>query len=85
MYKIGFTKHADKEFKNLPSVIKDSMRKVLNGVFVQDPYNHSLAIKKLHEPLTGYRLRVGSYRILYLVEDDYIKVYKIEHRKDAYK
>lgn len=35
----------------------------------------------------SYRLRVGSYRVLYEVDDGrkVIYIYRIKHRKDAYK
>ncbi len=85
MYRMGFTKHADKEFKALPKETKESVRKVLNGIFIENPHSSELQVKKLHDPLTGFRLRIGNYRVLYLIEGDYIKVYKIEHRKDAYR
>lgn len=43
------------------------------------------------KPLTGrehiWRLRVGDYRILYLIEDDVVMVLviRIRHRSDAYR
>ncbi len=32
-----------------------------------------------------YRLRVGDYRILFEIVEDKLIVYRIRHRKDAYK
>ena len=42
--------------------------------------------KKLKENL-GYRLRVGDHRILYTVDKtvQIIEIYKIGHRRDAYR
>jgi mRNA interferase RelE/StbE len=41
-------------------------------------------VKKL-KGLDGYRVRVGSYRILFDIKDADILVYKIEPRGDVYK
>ncbi|MFX0197594.1 MAG: type II toxin-antitoxin system RelE/ParE family toxin [Candidatus Hodarchaeota archaeon] len=32
-----------------------------------------------------YRLRVGDYRVLFETEKNKISIYRIRHRKDAYK
>ncbi len=32
-----------------------------------------------------YRLRVGNYRVLFEVDGNQVVVYRIKHRKDAYK
>ncbi|MBU8901486.1 MAG: type II toxin-antitoxin system RelE/ParE family toxin [Victivallales bacterium] len=42
-------------------------------------------VKHLTNFTPEYRLRVGNYRVLFEVEKDEIKVYRIKHRKDAYK
>lgn len=34
---------------------------------------------------SGYRLRVGDYRVLYLVEKKKIIILSVQHRKDAYR
>ncbi len=42
-------------------------------------------VKKLTDFTPEYRLRVGSYRILFEIEsDDCVMVYRIIHRKEAY-
>lgn len=35
----------------------------------------------------GYRIRIGDYRVLYLIDDqkEQIQIYRIKHRKDAYR
>lgn len=81
-YKIEIKKSAQKEIKNLPN---KELKKVVDKI-------NSLA----HEPrpagckkLSGeekYRIRVGSYRVLYSIEDDVLVIYvvKVGHRKDVY-
>ncbi len=42
-------------------------------------------VKHLTNFTPEYRLRVGNYRILFEIEGNYIKVYRIKHRKNIYK
>jgi mRNA interferase RelE/StbE len=41
-------------------------------------------VKKLSARHHEYRLRVGQYRILFMLEGDLISVYAVRHRKEAY-
>jgi len=41
-------------------------------------------VKKLKAHKNHYRLRVGSYRVLFRLEGDVIEVYAIKDRKEAY-
>ena len=41
-------------------------------------------IKKL-QGISGYRLRVGNYRVLFDVSDNNIEIGRILHRKDSYR
>jgi len=42
-------------------------------------------VKRLTHFSPEFRLRVGEYRILFETEDDRLMIYRIRHRKDAYK
>jgi len=42
-------------------------------------------VKKLTNFTPEYRMRVGDWRILFEVEGEKIIVYRIRHRKEAYK
>jgi mRNA interferase RelE/StbE len=42
-------------------------------------------IKRLTNFTPEYRLRVGSYRVLFQLEEKKIIIYRILHRKDAYR
>lgn len=42
-------------------------------------------VKRLTNFTPEYRLRVGNFRILFEIEDKEIVIYRIVHRKDAYK
>ena len=75
-----------------PRAIKD-----LRRLPKQDATRVADAIAALKEDLTGdvkkltnfspeYRLRVGSHRVLFEVEDDNcVMVYRIVHRREAYR
>jgi len=42
-------------------------------------------VKRLTSFTPEYRLRVGDYRILFEIEEEKLIIYRIRHRKDAYK
>jgi mRNA interferase RelE/StbE len=35
--------------------------------------------------MVGHRVKVGDYRIIYVIDNDCINIIKIGHRKDVYK
>jgi len=41
-------------------------------------------VKKLTGRTQEYRLRVGGFRILFMLENDLISVYAVKDRKEAY-
>ena len=42
-------------------------------------------VKRLTNFTPEYRLRVGDYRVLFEVDGDKLIMYRILHRKDAYR
>jgi len=50
-----------------------------------DPLGIRFKARKVQIPFTGYRLRLRDYRVLFEFEGETILVYRIRHRKDAYK
>lgn len=83
-YKVLIKPSAVKELENFPRK-KDRQRIVERiSALADDPRPHG------SQKLSGkdrYRLRQGSYRIIYAIEDDALVVYvvKIGHRKDVYR
>ncbi len=82
-YKIEIKKTAVKELNHLPP---NDLKKIIKSIqnLVIDP--RPSGCKKL----TGeekYRIRIGNYRVLYMIEDDILIVYivKIGHRRDVYR
>ncbi len=83
-FKIELTKVALKNFKSLSEKNTLVIFAAIEDL-KQDPFNKNLDIKKLKTPFEGYRIRKGSFRILFIIENKTILIYSIKHRKDAYK
>lgn len=84
-YTVVFKKSAAKELQSLPQRIQN---KILDAVQLLslNPYSELLQIKKMKNADSLYRFRIQDYRVVYLIEDQVIKVtiIKIGHRKDVY-
>lgn len=84
-YEVVFKKSAAKELQSLPQKVQ---QKVIDAVqlLALNPYTELLQIKKMKGAESLYRLRIQDYRVIYLIENEIIKVtiIKIGHRKDVY-
>lgn len=80
-YKIEFKPKALKDCRKIPNsqlrLIFEQIEKMSNELKGE--------VKRLTNFTQEYRLRVGDYRILFEIEGDRLIVYRIRHRKDAYK
>lgn len=85
MARVFLEPKAGREFKKLPKDVRLLIYGILTGVFSKDPLSPVLDVRKMQHPLPGYRLRVGDYRVLFMLEVDTVKIYRIRHRKDAYR
>lgn len=82
MYTIGLKPRATKDLRRIhkqeASRIADAMERLTD--------NLSGDVKKLTNFTPEYRLRVGSYRVLFEIENENeIVVYRIVHRREAYR
>ena len=70
--------------KKLPASLQQSIRSNLDCL-AENPFANDADVKKLQGP-SGYRLRVGNYRVIYELENRklIIQVLEIAHRKDIY-
>ena len=83
-YKIIFMPAAQKAWRNLPGNITGAIQKKLQALVAGA---HNLDVKKLAgRRYPTYRLRVGSYRVLYEVyeKEIVVRVIRVAHRKEAY-
>jgi mRNA interferase RelE/StbE len=75
MYNIILSKRADKVLSKIPKLQKTRLINAIEELGVNPrPFGY---IKLTLSPY--YRIRVGNYRILYLVEDDVRKVVNIDY------
>ena len=85
-YKVLVSGTASKEFKALQRKEQDRIRDRLNEL-AEDPHNSSnrLDTKKLSGTNhTYFRLRIGTYRVIYYIQEETIRVVRITLRSDAY-
>jgi mRNA interferase RelE/StbE len=82
-YKILFTRQSEKDLSNLP---KSDFRKVEIAIAKLADNPRPPKSKKL-TARDSWRIRIGNYRVIYLIEDDNLIVIVIEigHRKEVYK
>ena len=82
-YVVSLKRSAEKELERLPTKIHDTIVERLVSL-KEDP--RPTGARKLHGQ-EGYRVRVGSYRILYVVDDSEkrVEVFSIAHRREVYR
>lgn len=84
-YEVVFKKSAAKELQGLPQKIQ---QKILDAVQLLslNPYTDLLQIKKMKGVDSLYRVRIQDFRVIYLIENQIIKVtiIKIGHRREVY-
>jgi len=85
VYVVVFKKSAAKELQALPKKVQ---QKILDAVQLLslNPYTELLQIKKMKGADSLYRVRIQDYRVIYLIENQIIKItiIKISHRKEVY-
>ena len=79
-YQIEFSTRAVKEYKRLPQNIKTFVDVALTKLSA----GGNLDIKPLKGERNTYRIRVGSYRILYLKINGIYLIVRIAHRQNVY-
>ncbi|MGP8214571.1 MAG: type II toxin-antitoxin system RelE family toxin [Bacteroidia bacterium] len=85
MYRITFKKGAIKELQRLPSFTVKNISRAINKL-AENPRPDGC--KKLVDSKENmWRIRVGDYRVLYVIEDkiQIVDIRRIGHRKDIYR
>jgi mRNA interferase RelE/StbE len=84
MYKIEYLENVVED--DIPSLSKSEKLKIKKAIeekLVNDPVRFG---KPLQYSLKGCRrLRVGDYRVIYIIEKAVVLIVKIGHRKEVYK
>ena len=83
-YAISFIRSARKELENLET---ESVKKVFLKIESLSIFPRPMGCEKLQGRNNLWRIRVGDYRIIYIIDDMYktIEIRRIRHRKDAYR
>ena len=83
MYKIFILPQAQKDLDNLQTKIFNQMKNKIS--LLSNNPRPSGCLKLTAEE--GYRVKTGDYRIVYRIDDrqKIIYIYRIKHRKEAYK
>jgi mRNA interferase RelE/StbE len=79
-YEVVFKPKALKDLRGLPTNLQ--VRIVEKVEFMQEDLQGD--VKHLTNFTPEYRLRVGSYRILFELEENTIVIYRVKHRSQAY-
>lgn len=82
MYEVQIERAAQKQLQKIPAPHFNRIIKAIYGLGT-NPRPHGY--KKL-SGRDGYRIRIGDYRVIYLIKDAVLKVFVIEigHRKEIY-
>lgn len=85
MYRILFTKSAERALRKMPRDMAQRVRERLDRIAV-DPYAQHPNVTKLQNR-PGYRLRVGDWRVIYEIEGEalVILVLRIGTRGEVYR
>jgi mRNA interferase RelE/StbE len=82
LYRVRFKSKAIKDLQSLPDRQQTQITAKIE--LLQD--NLTGDVKKLKDFTPEYRLRVGRYRVLFELQSaNVIMVYRVIHRKDAYR
>ena len=82
MYSVLLKKSAQKELQSLPKSAQNAIAKKLDDLAVLG--TKASHTKKLQPPIGGHRTRVGTYRILFDIQEDILVVHKIAQRSRVY-
>ena len=81
-YKIKFKKSVYKDLSKVPSEEAKTILDKIDMLLAEKPTNFP-ALKGKFKGMR--RMRVGNYRVIYVILEDVVLVLRIHHRKDVYK
>jgi mRNA interferase RelE/StbE len=84
-YELRYSLEAVEELKRMRPYDRAAVMDQIDEVLAVNPTLESRArVKRLREPApTGYRLRVGEFRIFYDVEESHVSIIRILSKEDA--
>jgi mRNA interferase RelE/StbE len=80
-YRVELKPKAEKDLRAMP---QDDRRRVVERLrWLEDDLRGD--VKRLSNHFPEYRMRAGDWRVLFEVAQDRIIVYRIRHRREAYR
>lgn len=85
VYSVRLEGRAERQLQRLPQRAIDRINAVLQQL-AHNPRPRGV-VKLAGETGSHWRIRVGSYRVLYEIDERHnlVDVYRIKHRRDAYR
>ena len=80
--RIEIVSRAQKTFRKIPLIHALRIRKAIDRL-VEEPW--PLGCVRMVGPQNTFRIRVGNYRVVYVVEPELITVVALGHRKEVYR
>ena len=83
MYEVLIENHAEKDLKSLP---KEIFRKLVKSILSLKNNPRPQNCRKMVGSKSDWRIRIGSYRIMYEIDDNakVVRIFRVKHRKEAY-
>jgi len=84
MYRILVERSAEKDLKRLAAGVRARIVPVIKAL-MEDP--RPPGCRKLTGSVSDWRIRVGDYRVIYMIADEIriVRIHRIRHRKDSYR
>ena len=85
MYDVNYTSSAKKDLMKLPSDVQERIRYAIEDL-QENPRHRGVEKLTTSSKSQEYRIRVGDYRVKFLIHDDILMIFviKIAHRKNVY-
>ena len=83
-FQIKISKNAAKDISKLDNLVRKRIQQAVTTKLITDPIGNSIPLQDF-EVVGVRRLRIGDYRIIFLVDEKVIEVLKVGHRREIYK
>jgi len=85
MYAVNYTSSAKKDLMKLPSDVQERIRYAIEEL-QENPRHRGVEKLTTSSKSQEYRIRVGDYRVKFLIHDDILTIFviKVGHRKNIY-
>lgn len=83
MVRLIIKKTAERDLRRLP---RTQFQRINQQILALGENPRPSGVRKLQGKLTGWRIRVGDYRVLYQIDDEAetVTIVRVRHRRDVY-